>query len=447
MTDLEGMARILLEKGKKDHTIVDHLRKEIELYKGGNDELNEMLARAVLSEVKRSGQKKSFAGLDKILEAPHSGVTMQTGGVGCRGDGDFQVHQKLASLAGTVDAELGVKDLDDAGVVNIGNASGKYLISKIEGMHSRLSDYPFLAGFHVTRAALRDILVKGGDPKALMVDLHLGDDGDVGKLLDFVAGCAAVSKLAAVPIVSGSTLRIGGDMVIGTRLTGCVAAVGTAKKILPRKNLKPGQKVIMTAGSGGGTITTTAIYSGNHGVIKHTLNLHFIKAVKALREASLLEEIDCMVDVTNGGIRNELNESIAMLECGIEIENSVFEAMIQEEVLKLLKHLNVDPLGVSIGSLLIFCQPAVVKKILAILESAGVPAAVAGEVITEKGLFLVRNGNTREKLLVEKREAAYTELKKAVENQELDLDGLDAAWFRAKEKVDIICRYIETDDA
>ncbi|MHA2296944.1 MAG: AIR synthase-related protein [Candidatus Hodarchaeales archaeon] len=443
MSDLEGITRILMKRRELDSNILEHLHKEIEFYKGDNHELNEVLARAILSEVKNSARVENFSEFFDILEVPRSGVTMQTGGVGCRGDGDFQVHQKLASLAATVEAELGVRDLDDAGVVEMDTSPEKYLISKIEGMHSRLSDYPFLAGFHVTRAALRDILVKGGAPKSLMIDLHLGDDGDVGKLFDFVAGCATVSKLVNVPIVAGSTLRIGGDMVIGTRLTGCVAAVGTATKILPRKNLRPGQKVIMTGGSGGGTVTTAAIYSGNHHVVKHTLNLNFMKAIHALREASLYDGIDCMVDVTNGGIRNELNESISNLECGIEIDNSVFESMVQEDVLKLLRKLSIDPLGVSIGSLLIFCRPRSVKDMLSSLQAEGVPAAVVGRVIPEKGLFLTSGDGMRERLIVKKREAAYTEVKKALENQELDLEGLETAWVQAKKKIDSICRYIE----
>ena len=54
----------------------------------------------------------------------------------------------------------------------------------------------------------------GADPVAILSDVHLADDGDVGKIFDFTAGVAAVSELVDVPIVAGSTLRVGGDMVI-----------------------------------------------------------------------------------------------------------------------------------------------------------------------------------------------------------------------------------------
>jgi len=449
LADLEGIARIMLEKHTGDEAIIEHLQREIKFYKGENDELNAKLAAAVLFEVKKSIIDENSireALLREILLYPKSNVTMQSGGIGCRGEGDFIVHQKLADIAATVDAKLGVKDLDDAGVVENSINNAKYILTKIEGMHSRLSEFPFLSGFHVARAALRDILVKGGTPTSLMVDLHLGDDGDVGKLLDYVAGCAVVSKLVNVPITAGSTLRIGGDMVIGTRLTGCVAAVGIAEKILPRKNLREGQAIIMTKGAGGGTIATAAIFSGNHAVIKHTMNIDFAKTVKAIQHAGMVKQIDCMIDVTNGGIRNELNESISNLDCGIEISRAEFFNMINADVLKMLQALNIDPLGISIGSLLVFCQVKHIEEVLQVIKNAGVEARVVGRVISKKGLFLINENGIREKLTVKRREAAYTPVKMMVEGMKLDLEDLNAAWEQSKRKVDLVYNHILADE-
>ena len=89
----------------------------------------------------------------------------------------------------------------------------------------------------------------GSQPVALLSDVHLADDGDVAKLFDHIAGIAAVSELVNVPLITGSTLRIGGDMVIGDRLTGCVGAVGVADKITPRKDAAPGDVIIDDRGS------------------------------------------------------------------------------------------------------------------------------------------------------------------------------------------------------
>ncbi len=52
---------------------------------------------------------------------------------------------------------------------------------------------------------LRDVCVMGADPIAMLSDIHLADDGDVGKLFNFTAGVCAVSELVDVPLVAGST--------------------------------------------------------------------------------------------------------------------------------------------------------------------------------------------------------------------------------------------------
>ena len=129
-------------------------------------------------------------------------------------------------------------------------------------MHSRLSHFPFLAGFHVTRATLRDVYVMGAAPVALLSDIHVADDGDVAKIFDYTAGIAVVAEAMGVPLVTGSTLRIGGDMVLGDRMTGCVGAVGVADYLTARKETRPGDIILMTARAGGGTIATTALNSG-----------------------------------------------------------------------------------------------------------------------------------------------------------------------------------------
>jgi len=136
-----------------------------------------------------------------------------------------------------------------------------------------------------------------------MVDTHLGDDADVGKLFDFMAGVSTISELTKVPITAGSTLRIGGDMVIGNRLVGGISAVGVCNRLLARRNIQIGDKILMTEGAGGGTITTTAIYSGNHDVVKETMNIKFLKACETILNSDYVDKIRAMCDVTNGGLR------------------------------------------------------------------------------------------------------------------------------------------------
>ena len=106
-----------------------------------------------------------------------------------------------------------------------------------------------------------------------------------------------------------------------------------------------------TSGSGGGTISTTAIYSGKNDIIKETLNLDFIKACESLFENNLVQKISCMMDVTNGGLRNELSEAIADLNLGVKLEAKKIKSLVNPKVFQLLQENDIDYLGVSLDRL------------------------------------------------------------------------------------------------
>ncbi|MEM1579166.1 MAG: AIR synthase related protein, partial [Archaeoglobaceae archaeon] len=258
--DLEGYARRLLESGDEE-IAKERLIERICEIKGWKREKAEKWAEAVILEVKNAYSKSL-----PVLDYHKTGVTMGLFGVGSRGRGDFYVHSKIAEIS-NVSAVLSPRDLDDAGVVE---RNGLFIVVAVDGIHSRLSEFPFISGFHVTRAAMRDVYVKGAEPIAVFSDIHIADDGDVSKIFDHIAGIATVCEATNVPLVSGSTLRIGGDMVIGERMTGCVGCVGVAEQITPRRNAKEGDTILLTEGAGGGTITTAAIYYGMHEVVEET---------------------------------------------------------------------------------------------------------------------------------------------------------------------------------
>ena len=103
------------------------------------------------------------------MDINKANVSVGKQGVGCRGSGDFFVHKIIAELSETeYKAYLAPSSLDDAGAVRLHDLQGTQyekddliIVSKMEGIHSRLSDFPFICGFHVTRACLRDLYVKG----------------------------------------------------------------------------------------------------------------------------------------------------------------------------------------------------------------------------------------------------------------------------------------------
>ena len=427
MSDLEGLTRNLIKKGYSDDQIIDRLVQEYQDFKEIDIDLATKYAIAILDECKKSdisNIQDSF--LKELLNVQESGITIGKQGVGCRGAGDFFVHKLIAELSDTgYNAYLAPSALDDAGAVRLKDIIGfkgepidekdLIIVSKMEGIHSRLSDFPFICGFHVTRAALRDLYVKGSKPISIIVDVHLGDDADVGKLFDFMAGISAVSELAKVPITAGSTLRIGGDMVIGNRLVGSIGAVGIAtKNILARRNIKVGDKILMTEGAGGGTITTTAIYSGNHEVVKETMNIKFLKACEIIFKSEYMDEIRAMCDVTNGGLRGDLYEINYEANCGVTVYEQEVRKLVNPTVLELLEKVDVDYLGVSLDALLIYCSEKVSENIISDLMKNNINCAEIGYVDDSNHVSMVFDGEEKKDILPRFRESAYTKIKQEI---------------------------------
>ncbi len=421
--DVEGYARRNLKKGRASQDIISDLADRIVEIKGTSREYALSFAKAVMVEVTATSDLTS-----DILTYEKAGVSMGAFGVGSRGTGDFYAHRKIAEIIGNSGATVGVEDMDDAGVVQAG---GQYIVCTVDGMHSRLSDFPYLAGFHVTRATLRDCYVMGARPVMLFSDIHVADDGDVAKIFDYTAGVTTVGELTGVPLVSGSTLRIGGDMVIGDRMTGCVGTVGVADHITARRQAAPGDLLLMTEGAGGGTIATTALYYGYHDVVDRTINLTFLRAADAILQSDLLGSIHAMTDVTNGGLRGDVHEMAKTAGLRFVVEEEAVQGLVDPEVYKMLMALEIDPLGVSIDALLIIAQPEVISKAQALLSHIGVKSSIIGRV--EEGRaepVLIRNGK-EEDFNPRFREAAYTPLKKLVEKEQQDFDAMKKEVDRA----------------
>ncbi|HPP77590.1 AIR synthase-related protein, partial [Methanospirillum sp.] len=370
--DVEGYARRNLKKGRAPEDILSDLADRIIEIKDISREEALSFAQAVMVEVSATTDISSDISRD-ILTYEKAGVTMGAFGVGSRGTGDFYAHRKIAEIIGTSAATVGVEDMDDAGVVQAG---GQFIVCTVDGMHSRLSDFPYLAGFHVTRATLRDCYVMGARPVMLFSDIHVADDGDVAKIFDYTAGVTTVGELTGVPLVSGSTLRIGGDMVIGDRMTGCVGTVGVADHITARRQAAPGDLLLMTEGAGGGTIATTALYYGYHDVVDRTINLTFLRAADAILRSDLLSSIHAMTDVTNGGLRGDVHEMAKTAGLRFIVEEDAVTDLVDTQVYQMLMDLEIDPLGVSIDALLIIAQPDTIAGVQALLSGIGVKSSV-----------------------------------------------------------------------
>lgn len=450
--DIEGFVRHALKQNNEED-VLNSLKGKILEYKDIDPDQASKMAFAVIEEVKHTLEIESHPDdfLRELIKYPPANVTMGQIGVGSRGAGDFFVHRKIADIVSSAhtNAFITPEAQDDGGVVKKSVSSKDiYVTTAVDGIHSRLSEYPFLGGFHVARAALRDVCVMGADPVAVISDLHLADDGDVGKLFDFTAGVCAVSELVNVPLVAGSTLRVGGDMVLGDRLVSAVGAIGISEyPPTARKRAEVGDIILLTEGSGGGTITTTAIYHGLFDVVKETMDISFIKASEAIFNAGLLPEVHAMTDVTNGGLRGDAHEISNTTGLGLSFSYEKIREMINPTVLQMLEELDIDPLGVSVDSLMIIAPEDVAGKVKKAIKSADVAISEIGHVDGSGKAKLIKNG-VEEEIKPLFREAAYTKIKKIVGDttpQDFDFmrEKVEKAALNAIDKKDTVVRAIK----
>ncbi len=407
--DIEGYAKRGLVNN--DPKIEEKLAARILEVKNTTPEHARKLAKAAIIEAKATLHVSG-----DVLTPTVSGVTMGQFGVGSRGMGDFYTHEKIAEVIGKTSAVVDTSHLDDSGAVRI-SGNNEYLIVTVDGIHSRLSDFSFLAGFHVARASLRDVYVMGARPVALLSDIHVADDGDVAKIFDHIAGITTVSELTGIPLVTGSTLRIGGDMVIGERMTGGVGAVGVTSDLTSRVQAEVGDVILMTEGAGGGTISTTALYYGMHEVVDETINIKFIEACEALIKSGLTSHIHAMTDVTNGGIRGDAKEISRTAGVKLVFEESRMRPLVNPVVLEMLESLEIDYLGVSLDALLIIAPDVFAADIMRTVRDSGVLIDVIGRIEDGSGAEIIINGKKND-FTPRFRESAYTPIKKMIGEEE-----------------------------
>ena len=423
--DVEEFVRTRIVAQEPEESIREKLTDRILEIKKVSRSYASSFSRAVIEEVKNS---QGLSG--DFFQFIPAGVKMGEFGVGSRGKGDFFAHRQIARIIGKTSASVGVDEMDDAGAVRAG---GEYIVCTVDGMHSRLSDFPFLAGFHVTRATLRDAYVMGARPIMLFSDIHVADDGDVAKIFDYTAGITTVGEAMGVPLVTGSTLRIGGDMVLGSRLTGCVGAVGVAEHLTARKSTAPEDVLLMTEGAGGGTIATAAIYSGFPDVVDETINLNFLMACESLMKDPVFSQIHAMTDVTNGGLRGDAFEMAETAKCKIVIDEPAIAGLVEPHVKSMLDELKIDYLGVSLDSLLVVAPKKAADGICRAVNAAGVNIRTIGHVEKGKPEAVLCVDGKEQDFSPRFRESAYTPVKKVADVEARDFEEMKAGVLRASE--------------
>ena len=171
------------------------------------------------------------------------------------------------------------------------------------------------------------------------------------------------------------------------------------------------------------------------------MDINFIQASEAIIRAGLLPEVHAMTDVTNGGLRGDAHEISTTTGLGLEFYQDKIRQMINPKVLEMLENLDIDPLGVSVDSLMIIAPPTVVDAVKKAISDAGVKIMEIGKVDDTGIPRMIKEDGSVEELVPLFREAAYTKIKKLVG------DTTPEDFEKMKQKVEkAACESIEKKD-
>jgi hydrogenase expression/formation protein len=154
-----------------------------------------------------------------------------------------------------------------------------------------------------------------------------------------------------------------------------------------------------------------------------------------------------MTDVTNGGLRGDAHEISNTTGVGLSFSYDKIREMINPKVLGMLEELDIDPLGVSVDSLMIIAPEDVAGKVKKAVSDAGVAISEIGYV-DETGKAKLVKDDVEEELKPLFREAAYTKIKMVVgdttpDDFELMKEKVEKAALDAIKKKDNVVKAIK----
>jgi selenide,water dikinase len=298
---------------------------------------------------------------------------------------------------------VGLDQADDAGVYKISDDLA--LIQTVD-FFTPIVDDPYSFGQIAAANALSDVYAMGGVPKTAMnlVAFPL-KDMDISILRKIIEGGLDKMREAGVVLVGGHTIE-DAELKYGLSVTGFIHP----DRVLTKRNLKPGDRLILTKPLGTG-IVTTAIKGGLASKeITDQVTLSMAELNKKAAEVMADYPVHACTDITGFGFLGHLAEMVVGSGFGVRVTASrvlVFPETLNyaamglvpagayrnrefrlsmvdfaSDVDRLLQDVLFDPQ--TSGGLLICVAPEKAEELLKDLKAKGITdAALVGEVVTE----------------------------------------------------------------
>ena len=228
---------------------------------------------------------------------------------------------------------------------------------------------------------VNDLAVSGARPLYLTLSLIIEDGLPMTDLLTIIASVRDAARAAEVRIVAGDTkvVRKGDADRIFINTAGVGALEGHELSI---RNVRPGQRIILSGQIGNHTIHLLSIREGlgfERNVLSDCAPLNHL--IAAVLRAVPAGKVAAMRDVTRGGLCAVLHEHARAAGCTIRFDSRLLPILPEAAMAA-------DMLGIDLihlaneGCLCLFVEADVAEQVLAILrrDSLGRHAAIIGEV-------------------------------------------------------------------
>jgi selenide,water dikinase len=207
---------------------------------------------------------------------------------------------------------IGLKSSDDAGVYRI---TKDLAIIQTLDFFTPMVDDPYMFGQIATANALSDIYAMGGVPKTAMnIVCFPSKQMDISVLRRILEGGLVKMKEAEVVLVGGHSVD-DNELKYGLSVTGFVHP----DRILVKKNLMPGDRLILTKPLGTGIINTAI--KGGIASVETTESVTALMAElnRTAAEVIINYPVHACTDITGFGLIGHLAEMVTGSGYGIEI--------------------------------------------------------------------------------------------------------------------------------
>ncbi|ESQ22796.1 MAG: Hydrogenase maturation factor [uncultured Acidilobus sp. MG] len=255
-----------------------------------------------------------------------------------------------------------------------------------------------------------DVAVSGVPPRYLFIDLNLPlrmTDEELERLWRVIHN---ECRRLGITIVAGHTGRYGG---IDYPMIGGAVMVGVTERdhFVTPAMARPGDVVIMTKGAAVETAGILAsmfpeVLERRYGkeFARRAQEIFWLQSVVddalTLAQLGLRDGVTAMHDATEYGVWGALNDVAEASEVSIRVFRE--KLFVRDDVMKVLEAfseltgIKVDPFAsISEGTLIAAVRRGLEVRALELLRSRGIEAAVIGEVVEGKGVYLVDDGSER----------------------------------------------------